>query len=337
MAIAIPIEPMLVAASGSVGDLVFSHNQHGPYRRDRTIPTDPATALQVTIRDHLSTLATAWNTTLSQDQRDAWREYATAVTLPGRLGRRNRISGLPEYVRTNVPRLQANEPTLPRLDNAPTSLDHGPYSPLPRIVLNVVDQTFHPFFDDADAWRTESGAAMLFWASPAAPLTVTFHKGPYRFAGALLGSDPRNISPGTLPLQFPATTTDRVFLRGRVTRTDGRLTESFRLPAVIVPQVPPLPVSAVFTPLIFPRAFVDVTFDALIRREPHLNANWTVRFGDSTWSVTAAQTINDVVRLNILNTGVMIGPDFVTYAATPADVNGLLTGLAVAPFTILLT
>jgi len=334
MTIGVPIDPTLVAASGSVGDITYGHNQWGPWTRERITPADPASALQVAVRGYFATLSAAWSNDLTQAQRDAWTRYADRVPLTGPTGRTNTVPGLQQFVRSNVARLQTAEPSLPRQDDAPTIYTLGSFSSPSRIVLNVVDDTAHPFFDDANAWATESGAAMIFWASRPVPLTVNFHKGPYQYAGALLGSSPRNTSPGTVPLPFPADADQRVFLRGQVTRDDGRLSTSFRYPAVIVPQVAPLPLSAVFTPLIFPRARVDVTFDALIRSEPRFNGNWTVRRGNSIWSVIATSTLDDVVRLIIINVGVQIGPNLVTFTPPPDDVNGLLTGLAVAPFSI---
>lgn len=337
MAIDVPIGPALVVASGSVGDTTYGHNQWGPWTRPRATPADPATDLQVYLRDTMTWLSQRWSNDLTESERESWGLYSKHVRLRGRTGRANHVGGQQMYVRSNTPRVQAQQPTLLQIDQAPNLFDLGPYSPLPRIVLNVVDQTFHPFFDDSDTWATETGAAMLFWASPAAPLTVNFHKGPYRYAGPLLGSDPRNTSPGTLPLPFAATATDRVFLRGRVTRADARLTESFRLPAVIVDQVAPLPVSAVFdyqTPVF---SFLRVTFDALIRFEPHSTGNWFVRYNDGRWSVNAITTIDDQLRLTIRPTAIQIGPDVVTFTPPPNDVNGLLTGLPVAPFSIPIT
>lgn len=328
------IEPLVSRASGSVGDLVFSHNQHGPYTRDRTAPVDPATVRQLAVRAALSALVTAWRTVLTQTERQAWDVFSLAVRTRTALGTSTNAGGLAMYVRANVPRIQAEEVTLPRVDAAPTLYDHAPFTPVPRVVLNLVDKTFHPFFLESDPWVTETGAAMIFWASLPVATTRNFFKGPYQIAGTLLGSDIRLSSPATLEVPQPAIPPNRVFVRGRVTRADGRLSESFRLPADPVAQVAPLPVSAVFTPLIFPRAFVDVTFDALIKPQPHFPGNWTVRRGNSIWAVTGVAVLQDVVRLAIINVGVQIGLDIVAYTATPPDLNGLLTGLPVLPFTI---
>ena len=331
------IPHLLTQQSGSVGETVFSRNQHGPYTRDRSVPSDPATAQQLAVRAALSQCVTAWKTTLTGTERRAWDDFAHAVRVRTALGRRTNAGGLGMYIRANVPRIQAAVGGSPRVDQAPTSRTSAQFTPITRVVLNVVDDTLHPFFAESDAWVTETGAAMLFYASDQQPLTRNFWAGPYRFAGSLLGSDPRNFSPGTIPTPFPTTIAHRVFIRARLTRADARLSPAFRLPADTVAQVAPLPISAVFTPLVPPRARVDVTFDAIIRDEPHLRTNWTVRFGNSVWTVLFTSTLDDVVRLTVTNTAILIGPDFVAYAPPPFDVNGLLTGLPVAAFSIPLT
>ncbi len=323
---------LLSASSGSAGDVVATRNQHGPYTKPRVTPADPATALQLALRAHLSTCCLAWNSTLTQAEREAWERYALAVRLPGRLGRKNHAGGVAMYVRSNVPRLQAAEVTLPRIDAAPALHDLGPYTPLPRIALNFNDDTIHPFFAESDAWCTESGAAMLFYASPPKSPARNFWKGPYQYAGPLLGSDPALSSPGTVHLPIPAGAYPRVLVRARVTRADGRLSQSFFLPADYTTQTAPIPLSATFVPAV-PRSFIDVVFDQLIRRELHHNFNWTARYHTTLYGCLGRQTTDYTVRLTLRLLAVQPGPDVISYLATVPDVHGLLNGVPVAAFT----
>lgn len=331
MSIEVPTE-LFTAASGSVGDLVFSHNQHGPYTRARTVPTDPATPLQVSVRAHLSACCLAWNSTLTQSEREAWDRYSLAVRLPGRLARRNHAGGIATYIRSNVPRLQAAEPTLSRVDEAPAFYDLAPHTPLSRVVLNVIDDTFHPCFSQSDPWATERGAAMLFYASAPQPLTRNFWKGPYQYAGPLLGSSPRNTTPGTLDLPAPAALGQRVFTAYRVTRADGRLSALCRLPADTDPQVAPLYVSAQFSYPIPGQYLVDVYFDGPIRRQSHASGSWLFRFANYLYYPWRVITLDNHIQLRSHAGNYNAGPNLVRYIAAPSDVFGLLTGIDVDPF-----
>lgn len=333
MSIDVPTE-LLTASSGSVGDTVFSRNQHGPYTRDRTSPVDPATALQVAVRAALSECVTAWRTTLTETERSGWDAFALALRTRTALGRSANAGGLGMYVRANVPRIQAASAAVPRVDQAPALYNSAAPTPITRVVLNIVDDTFHPFFDESDAWVTEAQAALLFYASAPRPLTVNFSNGPYRLAGFLRGNDPTLSSPATLPLPVPAGTDQRVFIRGRLTRKDGRLSPAFRLPADIAPQVAPLYTGAVFTPLTPTRSRLTVSFDSPLRREPHAAGSWDWRIFDTLFSPFSAFTDGNTIVLTSFTGPPNIGPDIVRYNDQPIpDVNGLLTGLPVLSFT----
>ena len=332
MSIAIPTE-LLSASSGSVGNTVFARNQHGPYTRARTTPVDPATALQLAVRAALSQCVTAWNATLTEPERRGWDAFSLAVRTCNGLGISRNAGGLAMFVRANVSRIQAAEVSLPRVDQAPTSFTSPPFTPLTRVVLNIIDDTLHPIFDQSDAWATETGAAMLFWASPAVALTRNFYKGPYRYLGSLLGSDPTLQSPATFPLPAPAGTGQHVFIRGRATRSDGRISHSFRLPADIDPQVPPAYTSAVFDPLGGAPVQLTVTFDSPIRDDAHVAGSWLWRFANRLYFPFSAVTdAGDVVLLAFIGP-VNPGVNVVRYSPVVPDVYGLLTGIAALPFT----
>jgi hypothetical protein len=202
------------------------------------------------------------------------------------------------------------------------------------VVLNVVDDTVHPFFSPDDPWASEVDAAMLFYVSAPQPLTVNFWKGPYRLAGKVLGAAPPPSSPATIAIPIPAGTDERVFVRARVTAADGRLSPSIRVPADSVSQVAPLYVGAVpaFVP---PATFtLRVTFDALIRDQVHDPTAWLFRWNDRLFFPTSAVTAGNAVLLTAPFGGVNVGLDVVRYNPTTADVFGLLTGLPVADFTL---
>jgi hypothetical protein len=325
---------LLTASSGSVGETVFSRNQHGPYTRDRTVPTDPQTLRQRAVRNIFGVLSTAWCAELTETERQGWDAFALAVRTRTALGRSTNAGGLGTYIGANVPRIQALVGGSPRVDQAPTLYTAPPVTSVTRIVLNIVDDTIHPFFDPTDAWASELDAAMLFYVSAPRPLTVNFWKGPYRLTGKVLGGSPPPSSPATLAIPIPAGPDERVFVRARVTTADGRLSSSIRVPADIVPQVAPLYVGAV--PAFIPPATftLQVTFNALIRDQVHDPTAWLFRWNDRLFFPTSAVTHGNAVLLTAPFGGVNVGLDVVRYNPTTPDVFGLLTGIAVADFTL---
>lgn len=325
------IPRLLTQTSGSTGQTVYSRNQHGPYTRDRTLPFDPATALQVAVRDALAACVTAWKTTLTEPERSGWDEFALAVRTRTALGRRTNAGGLGMYIRANVPRLQASVGGSPRVDQAPTLFDSAAPTPIVRVVLNFRHDTVHPFFTESDPWVTEDDAALLLYASPPQPLTRNFWAGPYRLAGTILGSSTTPpTSPGTLPLPLPATLNQRVFVRLRLTRADARLSPSVRLPADAVAQDRPLPVSATWNGGAPPT--VDVLFDQLLRDETHSVTPWFVRHTNEAFSTTLALTDRDTIRLTLSTVGLDFGADEVNYTPPPRDLHSLLNGTLVRVF-----
>jgi hypothetical protein len=232
------------------------------------------------------------------------------------------------YVRSNVPRIQAAEVSLPRVDVAPAFFDLGGDYNVRRCVLNYADDVLHVLFDDTSPWVAESGAALLIYVSRPQPLTINFWKGPYRYAGCLLGGSPATFDPYTLPLPFAAAPNERVFVRGRLTRADGRLSSSFRLPADYAPGPVPNRASFFGTPLFQCYVFWD---QDLVARAL-LPTPWSVR--DAGFRHTARTALSE--RLYVLfvpfrpqaNPGV----NAVTYAPAHFHVVSAVTGIPAASF-----
>lgn len=216
---------LVTQASGSVGGVTLSHNAGGMYMRARTIPTNPNTVNQQTIRGLVSQLSNLWGTTLTPAQRDLWDVYAANVPLTNALGDPITVSGLNMYVRSNVPILQAG---LPRVDAGPTTFDLGDYTN-PSFALDEPADEVDVTFTEADDWVGEDDAAMNVYCSRPQALTINFFKGPYQLAGSILGDGTTPpTTPAAIGLPFPVSTGQRVFCRASVVRADGRLSSPFR-------------------------------------------------------------------------------------------------------------
>lgn len=212
-------------ASGSIGGMTFSHNKGGKYTRERVIPVNPATPFQEVIRNATTQLTNFWLDTLSVAERLAWETYAENVTITDRLGEPLKLPPLAMYVRSNVSRLQQG---LPRQDNAPTIFNLGGFAS-PSFTFAQATSTLSTTFDVDDGWVGEDDSAMLIYTSREQNPTIKFFKGPYRLAGAIVGdATTPPTSPADIITPFPAAVANRVFVRVRVTRADGRLSEDFR-------------------------------------------------------------------------------------------------------------
>lgn len=212
-------------ASGSIGGMTYSHNAGGMYTRARSIPTNPNTPQQQAIRTLVAQLSNLWLSALTQAQRQAWNVYAANVTVPNALGDQIHISGLNQYVRSNVPRNQAN---LARVDDAPTVYNIGDYTD-PSFTADAALNQASVDFTDTDEWVGEDDAAMLCYFSRPQNISVNYFKGPYRFADLIPGDAAMPpTSPATINLPFVITAGQRVFGRFNVVRADGRLAADFR-------------------------------------------------------------------------------------------------------------
>lgn len=208
------------AASGSVGGLTASRNAGGNYFRARAVPTNPNTPAQADVRTKFGVLVNRWINALTQAQRDAWDLYADNVPLTSPLGGTRVVSGLNQYLRSNTPRRRAS---MLRVDAGPTVFDTGDFTEVTIPAAATGTQTIDFTFDVADAWANEDDAAMLLFSSPGQNPTINYFRGPFRFAGRILGDAVTPpTSPASIASPFTFVTGQKVFAYVVVTRADGR-------------------------------------------------------------------------------------------------------------------
>lgn len=214
------------AMSGSLGGVTFSHNRGGAYARLRTIPTNPASAFQTAVRNYFAQLTSAWLNELTPAQRAAWETYAINVPVLNKLGDPVTLTGLNQYVRSNVPRLQAG---LARVDNGPTTYTLASFT-TPSITLPSGTEA-DVAFTNTDDWAGAVGGALMVFASRPQSPSINFFNGPYRFMDVVLGAGTPPTSPDTMLLPFIVASGNKVFFKARATNADGRLTSEVRLVA----------------------------------------------------------------------------------------------------------
>ena len=222
-------------ASGSLASMVFSHNRGGQYIRQRSIPTNPNSEYQQIIRGLVSQLTSAWQSVLTEAQRLAWDTYAELVPLLDPLGGTRNVGGLGMYIRSNVARLQAADADLARIDAAPTEFNLGDFTPPGITSITATTKVAIITFEEADAWVSEDGAAMLIYGSRGQNASRNFFKGPYRYAGKIEGDSGSPLtSPQNITLPFALAAGQKAFIRCVVTRADGRMSSTFRAGKVCI-------------------------------------------------------------------------------------------------------
>ncbi len=219
---ALVVLPEGTQISGSIGGTTWSHNRFGAYKRNRSIPVNPNTPRQVAVRNRVRALAIAWENTLTQAQRDAWKLYASNVPWVNKLGQSVFLTGLNMYVRSNTIILGAG---VTRVDDAPTIFTLATAELGLDATASEATQLITISFDVAAAWVPEAGAAQAMFAGAPQNAGIVFFGGPYRLVGNVLGAVIPPTSPVTFTSGFPFAAGQRMWVKTRIFRADGRLSE----------------------------------------------------------------------------------------------------------------
>jgi len=220
--------------SGSIGGTVWSHNRSGVYIRNRSIPVNPNTDRQSAVRNAVRAISIAWETILTQVQRDAWDVYAANVTWQNRLGQSINLTGLNHFIRCNTPRVMN---AIARVDAAPVIFDlaaadtelTASAEELTQLIT-VNGDLLHPWIGEANAW---------YFISMGIPQNASrrYFGGPWRQLAAIPGAGPPPF-PALLATAFPFAEGNRIWVRSRVARGDGRLSEFAQVNFLADPGAP---------------------------------------------------------------------------------------------------
>lgn len=209
--------------SGSTGATVYSRNRYGAYIRARSMPVNPNTDRQVAVRNLVRALSIAWENTLTQAQRNEWNTYAANVAWQNHLGQTIALTGLNHYIRSNVPREQAG---MARVDKGPAIFNLATAELALACTATEAAQTASVSFDNTAVWATEDGAAEIFYGGLPQNGSINFFGGPWRLIGPALGdSGGAPATPAVINWPFPFAEGQRLWIRSRITRADGRLSQ----------------------------------------------------------------------------------------------------------------
>jgi hypothetical protein len=207
--------------SGKIGGQVFSHNRGGPYIRSRGIPVNPQTDRQVAVRTAVRNLAIFWETQLAQAQRDAWDVYAAAVNWVNRLGQSIKLTGMNHFVRCNTQRTIS---TIARIDQAPAIQDIGDAEDQMACTASEGTQDLTINGNPAAPWLVAADGWQFYYLGIPQNASRKFFGGPYRFVTAVPGAGPPPF-PVVIASPWVFQEGQRLWLRSRIQRADGRLSE----------------------------------------------------------------------------------------------------------------
>jgi len=207
--------------SGGQGGIVYSHNAAGPYIRSRAIPTNPNTSRQVAVRNATRSLAIVWQTVLTQVQRDAWDVYAANVSWTNKLGEAITLTGLNHFLRSNALRVISG---IARIDAAPAIFDIASADLGLSATASEATQDLTIDGDPAGLWIGEADAWQFYYMGLPQNASRKFFGGPYRLVSAVPGSGPPPF-PVVAAAPYPFAEGQRIWLRSRIARGDGRLSE----------------------------------------------------------------------------------------------------------------
>lgn len=211
---------------GSIGGNTYARNRFGAYARARTKPTNPKTDLQNNIRAAIAYLADRWAQTLDDTTRQAWNLYGANVNMKNRLGETVNLTGFNHYIRSNSFRKAGG---FALVDAGPTIFELPAQDPTLAITASEADQEITVSFDNAMDWSTEALAYIWFFQGIPQNPQRNFFAGPWRYLHGVGGVDPEGaVSPKVAPVKFAIAELQRQWIYARISRADGRLSETFR-------------------------------------------------------------------------------------------------------------
>lgn len=209
----------LSAISGSMNGTTFSRNSSGAYMRNRTVPVNPNTELQVQTRAGFTNASISWRD-LGDAEQAAWKTYAQNSPVTNRIGDVIHLSGFGQYMALNGFRAFLG---LSPVTNAP--IIFGSAAAVTALTLTI-DETAN----EIDITVMAGGSATIndiygVWISNPVGTGQNFYKGPWNYVGQRTGVT-LTTTPTTPP--FQVTAGQQYFVKLRYQDADNRLSPTFQ-------------------------------------------------------------------------------------------------------------
>lgn len=196
-------------ASGSLGQIVYSRNQFGPYTRARTTPTQPNTTKQTQARTDFSNRVDFWRNNMTAEERQEWNTYAANVPIKNSLGQTIHLSGFQMWMRNSL--LVTGSGLL--MVAGPTQIYSLGDTDPNAAIISFIDTatTFELAFDDQMDWVTTDGAGLRLQIGQPYDTTRNFFAGPWQTVDVILGN---SVTPPTSPATVSVATSTYIFPGG---------------------------------------------------------------------------------------------------------------------------
>lgn len=182
---------LITQGSGSVGGFTVFTSRSGLAMRARAIPTNPGSDDQVDRRSAFGSLSAAWSG-LTADQRTQWSWYASVTPVTNRLGDTIYLTGHQMYVRCNCLRSIAG---LAIVDDGPETPGTVPTGS-PKAATSAATSVVTVTWSGTPIWDADALGGLLVFCSTDRGQGIESFKGPYLYAGIILGDD---TTPPTSP------------------------------------------------------------------------------------------------------------------------------------------
>lgn len=202
--------------SGSTGSTTASRNRYGSYFRNRVMPANPSTSLQLLWRSRLQTLAQTWKT-LSSDNQAGWSALGQLMVRLGSLGEEYNLTGAQAFQSVNSSLLLIGQATV----TAPPAFSEVPaltsLSLTAGTAPNVLSAAFAPT-------PVPTGLYVVLEATSQRSAGVTYiDRSDFRF---LQRVNPAGTSPANILLAYsakfgPLQNGRKIFVRARVISAAG--------------------------------------------------------------------------------------------------------------------
>ena len=222
----------IVDGRGSIGGTTFSRNRYGAIARARTSPVNPNSSRQSAIRTIISFVAASWLALLTSVQRAAWGVFASNVPATNKLGEVINLSGNNQFVKTNTVRQNVG---LPVLLIAPVIFTLPGEDTLFTASVDAGTGKVTVAFDDTRDWVDEDDGRLVVQVGIPVNESVSFFNGPWRHAGAVEGNlaIPPTTPDATIDVPFAIADGQKVFIRAKILREDGRVSDWFRDESIV--------------------------------------------------------------------------------------------------------
>lgn len=200
---------------GSISGNTYQQGPFGTVIRNRTVPVNPSTLRQNSVRTTLGILSNAWATALSATNRQDWEDYAAATPIPDKFGGTQIVKGRQMFMRANLLHVNITGGAVLAPPTTPGQ------APPPTLSLTASEADGIEVVNNPGGGSTGDLCSIL--VGVAVNQSRNYYKTPFRFSAA---TTPTTTFPFTLPTPAAVVIGQRWFIMARNLNGDGKVSEA---------------------------------------------------------------------------------------------------------------